>query len=870
MMKIKHNRKYRLLSCILVISIIVSGFYRTDVKATSDAVVLHEPYFIAGEDGTDYMHYDIVTFGSYPQTDPSGDTKDPIKWRVMEIDGDRVLLWADSILDYRRINNKDADRKWWDTCDVRTWLMNDFAQEAFTVDERMAISHVNHVVEYPETENKYVTVSDTVFLPDMDELYTFNYAGEQWTKENRSFLYWRYATAYAHLAYIKAGRDPANLDGYWLRTSGNQKGVYQYVKQENHGAFSWESLWYNSSIDTSAIELGICPMVYVSKRYLEQTLSAVETYDAIPYDEYEPPYKDTVWVDDDVSNPRYEKQDDGSYKVTYDVVEMGTYPQSDPLGKSTDPINWRVMDVTETKVMLMADSILDYRRYNESEDRNGIYWGSSDIRKWLNENFYEFAFSQQEKEKILETTHETGSKYLTTVYSGKVTDRIMLPSYDCIYTWRQEEKNTLTKDERTAVIWRYPTPYSYRNYKKDIDFGYSGLTYWIETASSNDGSYQFVAEYKVEENPCADVCGVVGSAVCLGVCPVMYVERTDSGVYHKVGETEITTIDSYDLPLYTDVEDDDPSENEGGNTGGNSGNTGESGDTGDENGNIDKENKDDIIGEKSDSTENTGGKVDAVNRSGKTIDIKDASLVKIAEQIYTGSELNPDIILRYNNGMLVKGIDYTLTYTNNTNSGIAYANVTGIGNYSGTVSYAFAIQPRVIDGLNTILKGKDGKIYKTVYTGKRIKPKTAFRLPITVDGVEQRLSPKEGKDYTVSYSNNLKIGTATITYRFYGNYNGIITKDFLIVPDSVTKFSAKIKGDKTILSWNAVKGASGYEIKRSTKKNGKYKVIARIKNKKKYTDQKAKGKKYYYKVRAFGKQGGTRCYGKEVVVRAKR
>jgi fibronectin type 3 domain-containing protein len=132
------------------------------------------------------------------------------------------------------------------------------------------------------------------------------------------------------------------------------------------------------------------------------------------------------------------------------------------------------------------------------------------------------------------------------------------------------------------------------------------------------------------------------------------------------------------------------------------------------------------------------------------------------------------------------------------------------------------------------------------------------------------LSPKEGKDYTVSYSNNLKIGTATITYRFYGNYNGIITKDFLIVPDSVTKFSAKIKGDKTILSWNAVKGASGYEIKRSTKKNGKYKVIARIKNKKKYTDQKAKGKKYYYKVRAFGKQGGTRCYGKEVVVRAKR
>jgi len=238
------------------------------------------------------------------------------------------------------------------------------------------------------------------------------------------------------------------------------------------------------------------------------------------------------------------------------------------------------------------------------------------------------------------------------------------------------------------------------------------------------------------------------------------------------------------------------------------------------------------------------------------------------EQIYTGEELCPEITLIYDGRQLLQGIDYTVSYSNNINSGIAYANVTGRGDYSGTVGYAFAVQPRVIDGLNTILKGKDGSIYKAVYTGEGIRPKTTFRLPITVKGVQQRLSPQEGKDYTVSYSNNRKIGVATITYRFYGNYNGIVTKDFQIVPAKVTGLSAKKKGKGVQLTWKKVKGASGYEISASSKKNGKYKRIARIGKKCKYKVKKAKSKKYF-KVRAFGKQGGIRYYGDAALAKIK-
>lgn len=65
--------------------------------------------------------------------------------------------------------------------------------------------------------------------------------------------------------------------------------------------------------------------------------------------------------------------------------------------------------------------------------------------------------------------------------------------------------------------------------------------------------------------------------------------------------------------------------------------------------------------------------------------------------------------------------------------------------------------------------------------------------------------------------------------------------------------TAKAKTDKTVvLSWKKVKGATGYLLYRSTKKNGSYQRIAVLKKGTKctYTDKKGlkKGMKYYYRI----------------------
>ena len=85
-------------------------------------------------------------------------------------------------------------------------------------------------------------------------------------------------------------------------------------------------------------------------------------------------------------------------------------------------------------------------------------------------------------------------------------------------------------------------------------------------------------------------------------------------------------------------------------------------------------------------------------------------------------------------------------------------------------------------------------------------------------------------------------------------------------PAKVKKVTAKAKKRTAVISWKKVKGASGYEVYRSTKKNGKYKKIKTIKKAGtvRFTDKKLKkGFAYYYKVRAYRKTAVAKVYGND-------
>lgn len=69
----------------------------------------------------------------------------------------------------------------------------------------------------------------------------------------------------------------------------------------------------------------------------------------------------------------------------------------------------------------------------------------------------------------------------------------------------------------------------------------------------------------------------------------------------------------------------------------------------------------------------------------------ESAIASIAEQVYTGKELTPDLTVTDGSISLVKGIDYDVAYTNNVFPGTATATVTFKGNYTGKATKTFTI-----------------------------------------------------------------------------------------------------------------------------------------------------------------------------------
>ncbi|MBE5926960.1 MAG: hypothetical protein E7270_08380 [Lachnospiraceae bacterium] len=128
----------------------------------------------------------------------------------------------------------------------------------------------------------------------------------------------------------------------------------------------------------------------------------------------------------------------------------------------------------------------------------------------------------------------------------------------------------------------------------------------------------------------------------------------------------------------------------------------------------------------------------------------------------------------------------------------------------------------------------------------------------------------KGIDYTVTYSNNLNIGTAKVIITGKGNYKGTITKTFTIKPATVTSFVQKTPYSTTSITmlWNRVSGTTGYEVYRATSKNGTYSKVKTTTSTSFKNGKLTRGKTYYYKVRAYKIVNGTKIYGNFSSVKA--
>ena len=127
-----------------------------------------------------------------------------------------------------------------------------------------------------------------------------------------------------------------------------------------------------------------------------------------------------------------------------DIVQMGTYEQ-DGDAETEDPICWDVLDKDGDAVLLISHDVIAYQRFSDS--RKCVIWEDSEIRTWLNQEFYAEAFDETEQASIRETTLENPS---TVGFAAHVD-----PSGDV----QVRESRPDTKDKIFLLSWKEAEQY---------------------------------------------------------------------------------------------------------------------------------------------------------------------------------------------------------------------------------------------------------------------------------------------------------------------------------------------------------------------------------------------------------------------------
>ena len=208
-------------------------------------------------DGNGVTTWDCIYFGNYYQSNSS--TKEPIKWRVLSVNGNDAFLLADQNLDAKPYNEKYTDVTW-ATCTLRTWLNDTFLNTAFTSAEQAAIKNTTVVNEdnpYWDTEGGENT-TDKVYLLSIAEAsntaYGFNgeFRTESETREAKN-------TAYAKEcgAWTSASTEYEGNGDWWLRSPGDGSGDASDVGSNGYGSSTGFSVYFDGDAVRPALHLNL-------------------------------------------------------------------------------------------------------------------------------------------------------------------------------------------------------------------------------------------------------------------------------------------------------------------------------------------------------------------------------------------------------------------------------------------------------------------------------------------------------------------------------------------------------------------------------------------------------------------------------------
>lgn len=163
---------------------------------------------------------------------------DPIKWQVLENDGNRLFLLSERILSTQQYNvtgQQYAVPVTWETSPLRTWLNREFVSNAFTSFESTAIQ--NSKVKNDANPEHHTPggndTTDKLFLLSFSEVINPAYG----FAENPSFSPTRVAVNTGWSGHFEGQYNEGVADYWWLRSPGNSESLGGWIN--NGGAVDY-------------------------------------------------------------------------------------------------------------------------------------------------------------------------------------------------------------------------------------------------------------------------------------------------------------------------------------------------------------------------------------------------------------------------------------------------------------------------------------------------------------------------------------------------------------------------------------------------------------------------------------------------------
>lgn len=358
-----------------------------EAEMQESPLVQPEETVIAEFPAQEYTVGSEVYFGRYEHDDDLSNGPDPLPWQVIAVEDNRALLLTRDVIlfqgkegysyyDKEAIYGSSsgvnaAGRTNWENSELRYSLNTDFLDEAFLPEEQKAILTTLVKAEPHPLSDAGVVGNDT-----QDKIFILSYSEvERYLPEPAMRLSRLNATERAWLGdyfpdtpttawYLRVPLLAALFKGIAYRYV-HHSGISEEGELEREAGGHWSKAGYRLAcwVDLNAAKGLIQPAP-------EENLDRYADY--------------TVGTS----------------------ITLGSYRQGNAPADGAEPIEWIIVKRDGIRAMVLSKYVLNAMKYSRFDTAT---WESSEIRRWLNDDFFNTAFTQEEEDVIAQRHVELGS-----------------------------------------------------------------------------------------------------------------------------------------------------------------------------------------------------------------------------------------------------------------------------------------------------------------------------------------------------------------------------------------------------------------------------------------------------------------------------